>query len=82
MNTIWKKVTLGTALAAATLTALTATPAAAQGWHGDYRRGGDGAGVAVAAGILGLAVGATLADQGPYYDDPEPVGYAPYVPRH
>lgn len=78
MNTIWKKVTLGTALAAATLTALTATPAAAQGWHGDYRRGGDGAGVAVAAGILGLAVGASLADQGPYYGDPEPVGYAPY----
>jgi hypothetical protein len=77
VNIIWKKVTFGTALAAAALTSLTASPAAAQSWHGGDHRGGNGAGAAVAAGILGLALGATLADQGPYYGDPEPVGYAP-----
>lgn len=48
----------------------TATPAAAYGWHGGYgggwhRGGGWGPGAAVGAGILGLAVGASLA--GPHY---------------
>jgi 2-polyprenyl-6-methoxyphenol hydroxylase-like FAD-dependent oxidoreductase len=37
----------------------TAAPAQAHGWH----RGGDGAGLAIGAGILGLAVGAALADR-------------------
>jgi hypothetical protein len=76
MNSIFKKVSLGTALAVTTIAALAATPAAAQPGRGDYRHGGDGAGVAVAAGILGLAVGASIANQQPYYGDEEPVGYA------
>lgn len=44
-----------------------AAPAEAHGWH----RGGDGAAVAVGAGILGLAVGAAIASDHPryYYDD-------------
>jgi hypothetical protein len=57
----------------------TATPASAQGWHGGYGgyhggyRGGRGwgPGAAVGAGILGLAVGAAIADHPHYY------GYGP-----
>jgi hypothetical protein len=78
MNAFMKKISLGTALAVTAATALVATPAAAQPWHGGYARGGYGAGAAVAAGVVGLAVGAALADQGSYYGDPQPVGYAPY----
>jgi hypothetical protein len=36
------------------------------GWHGGGWRG-DGAGVAVAAGILGLAAGAAIASDHPHY---------------
>jgi hypothetical protein len=36
-------------------------------WHGGYRS--DGAGVAVAAGILGLAAGAAIANERPCYYD-------------
>ena len=87
-----KKVLTG-ALAALTLVgaaAATVTPAAAQPWRGGYHggyggyrggygyRGGWGPGAAVGAGILGLAVGASLAHPaygygygygapGPYY---------------
>lgn len=52
----------------------TATPAAARDWngyHGGYYRGdrGDDAGAAIAGGIVGLALGASLASHngGPYY---------------
>ncbi|WP_068082424.1 hypothetical protein [Novosphingobium rosa] len=79
MNSILKKISLGSALALTALTGLTATPAAAQPWHGGYGYRGGGAGAAVAAGVVGLAVGAALADQGGDYDyDATPVGYAPY----
>jgi hypothetical protein len=40
------------------------------GYHGGWHRGGVGAGTAVAAGILGLGVGAAIAsDHRRYYDD-------------
>jgi hypothetical protein len=65
----------------------TATPAAAQGWHGGYyhggwHRGGWGPGAAVGAGILGLAVGASLASPhyyapAPYYGPAYGYGYGP-----
>jgi hypothetical protein len=78
---------LTTAVAAVTLAgaaAATATPAAAQyyrgGYHGDY--GGyhhhhDNAGPAIAAGVLGLALGAAIASNGHsyYYDRPYYGGY-------
>ena len=62
------------ALAALTLggaVAATASPAAAQPWHGGYGhsgygRGGWGAGAAVGAGLAGLAIGAAIADH-PHY---------------
>jgi hypothetical protein len=56
MNMI-KKATLATALAASALTA--AAPAEARGYHGHH--GGNAAGWAIGAGILGLAVGAAVA---------------------
>lgn len=68
-------------LALAGTTTLVASPAEARwhggyggygGWHGGYHHGG-GAGLAVGAGILGLAAGAAIASR-PYYG-----GYArPY----
>ena len=77
-----KKIVTG-ALAALSLVgaaAGTATPAAAQPWHGGYYHGGYGGwhggyrgwgpGAAVGAGLVGLAVGASLAAPGygaPYY---------------
>lgn len=77
-----KRIAAG-ALAALTLAGgalASATPAAAQPWHGPHR-GGWGPGVAVGAGLLGLAVGAALVDHphqaygyGPYY---APAYYGP-----
>ena len=67
---VMKKVLTG-ALAALTLAGVAATPAAAQpfrGYHsgwGGYR--GWGPGAAVGAGLVGLAVGATLAADHPSY---------------
>ena len=43
-----------------------AAPAEARGWH---RGGGNDAAIAVGAGILGLAVGAAIASDRPYYND-------------
>ena len=76
------------AVAALTLggaAAATATPAAAQGWHGGYYHGGYrgwGPGAAVGAGLLGLAVGTAIAERpyAPAYYGPRPVygyGYGP-----
>ncbi|MES2057444.1 MAG: hypothetical protein V4564_16035 [Pseudomonadota bacterium] len=84
MKNMMKKVVLGATLAATALTA--AAPAEAQryGYGRHYHRGND-AGVAVVAGIAGLAIGAAIASDGrrnrdreiyyrdrgydPYYDD-------------
>jgi hypothetical protein len=76
--------TLGGALAAAAAPA----DAAAYGWRGGAWRGGGwrggGPGLAVAAGILGLAAGAAIADSQPHYYGPAyypggPYGYAACV---
>ena len=77
MNRLLKITILTAAVAATTLTAL--IPADAHDrWHHGYRRHSDG-GDLVAAGVLGLAVGAiaagVLADDPPYrpyYVEPEP----------
>jgi hypothetical protein len=64
MVTFAKKATLALALAASALAS--ATPAMADpyrgGGYGGYRhhRGGDGAGAAIAGGIIGLALGAII----------------------
>ena len=59
--------TLGGALLGA------AAPASADPWHHGYYRHGVGPGVAVGAGLLGLAVGAAIADRPHYvYDYPPP----------
>ena len=77
-----KKLAAGalTALTVAGGTVATATPAAAQPWRGGgYHHGGWGPGAAIGAGLVGLAVGAAIADHphygygyGPHY------GYGPY----
>ena len=72
---------LTAALAALTLggaAAATATPADAYPYHGGWHGGGwhgGGAGWAVGAGLLGLAVGASLASPH-YYYGPPPAYYA------
>lgn len=59
MNMI-KKLLLGAALGASALT--TAAPASAQYYGGDrYRHHDNGAGIAIGAGVLGLALGAVIA---------------------
>lgn len=75
-------ITLGGALAA------TAAPAEAQHWRGGYGGHGyggryyghrDNAGPAIAAGVLGLALGAAIASNGHsyYYDRPYYGSYGP-----
>jgi len=79
MKTIFKNAILGTALAASAAVGMLAvtSPAEARPWGGYYGRGGPG--VAVAAGVIGLAAGAAIAaNEGPYYA-PGPVGYYPPV---
>ena len=49
----------------------TATPAAAQHWHGGY-----GGGALLGAGLLGLAVGAAVAGGPHYYGYPPPAYYS------
>jgi hypothetical protein len=77
---------LTAALAALTVggaVAATAVPAdaAPYGWHGGYHGRGYGPGLAVGAGLLGLAVGASLA--GPHYYGPGPGYYGPaYGPAY
>ena len=77
---------LTAAMAALTIggaVAATSTPASAEpwhggggggGWHGDRGWHGGGGGYALGAGLLGLAVGASLAGP-PYYDGPPPSYY-------
>ena len=75
----FKKAALGTALAATLSAGLLAGAAPADArpyWGHGYYRGGGG-GVAVAAGLVGLAAGVAIAsDHGPY-GYPAPVGYYP-----
>lgn len=57
---------------------LAVAPAQARDWHdrGDYRhRGGGGGGAAIAAGLIGLGVGAAIASGG--YRAPPPAYYGP-----
>lgn len=84
--------TLTAAMAAITLGgALCATAAPAQahgwdrGWHGGhyYHHHGYDGGAALAAGVVGLALGAAIADSGPhyyrsYYGPPPPPYYYGY----
>ena len=52
------------------------------GWHGGYHRGG-GAGPAIAAGLIGLGVGAAIASSAappPAYYGPAPGYYTPPPP--
>ncbi|TCM17858.1 hypothetical protein EDF56_105202 [Novosphingobium sp. PhB165] len=73
MNVKLRNLGLGAALAASALTA--SAPAMAQ----DYGRGNDAA-IAVGAGILGLAIGAAIADHGDrYYYDRRYYGARRYV---
>ncbi|MDE2403682.1 MAG: hypothetical protein KGM17_03065 [Sphingomonadales bacterium] len=85
-NQPFGKAVVAATLAATALGGLAATPAHAQYYRG-YRHhgGGDGAAVAVGAGLLGLAVGAAIAssDRPHYYYRErvyEPVYYA--YPRY
>lgn len=70
MNGWIKKAGLGVALAATALTA--AAPADAQRYRGGrgYHRGGDSAASALLGGIVGLGIGAAIANgnRGGYYD--------------
>ena len=65
------------ALALASGVMASAAPAAARPWGG-YHHGGWGPGMAVGAGLLGLAVGAAIADH------PRPYAYGPsyYAPGY
>jgi hypothetical protein len=84
MKTTFKKAVLGTALAATAAVGVLAgaTPAAARPW-GDYRgeHHGGGAGIAIAAGLIGLVAGVAIASDhghdGDRYVGPPPVAYAP-----
>lgn len=101
MRSVIKGIVAASLLAGATFAA--AAPAEAQRWHGGggyyhggygggyhggWHRGGVSTGTAVAAGLLGLGVGAAIAssDRGPrYYDDgyyapPPAYGYGYYAP--
>lgn len=63
MNILTKTVVAGVI---GSLALAAAVPAEA---HGRYRDGGDDAAIAVGAGILGLAVGAAITSDRPYYYD-------------
>ncbi len=100
MRSVIKGIVAASLLAGATVAA--AAPAEAQRWHGGrgyyhggyggWHRGGVSTGTAVAAGLLGLGVGAAIAssDRGPgyygggYYAPPPPpppaYGYGYYAP--
>lgn len=72
MTSIFKKAILGTALAATAIAAVP-TAASADEWH---HHGGNGAGIAIAAGVIGLIAGAAIAsDHHDRYYAPEPVAY-------
>ena len=78
------------AVAALSLVGLLAVaPAQARDWHGrgggGHHSGGGGAGAAIAAGIIGLGLGAAIASGGyatppPAYYGPPPGYYAPPPP--
>ena len=93
MKTFLKKAAVGIGLGVAAV-AMTAAPAQARhyrgyhgyhGYHGGYYHHGDAAGAAILGGIVGLGVGAAIADRGDrgYYDGyyappPPPPGYYGY----
>lgn len=66
LKSLGKKLALGVALSASVL----AVASPAQARDGYYDRGGDRAAVAIGAGVIGLALGAAIADRGDryYYD--------------
>lgn len=75
MKKLFRKAVLAVTLAASALTI--AAPAQARDGYRHHRGGGDGAAIAIGAGIIGLAVGAAIAsdrnddryyDRGYYYD--------------
>ena len=80
MITVFKKAVLGTALAATAIAGTLAGPttASAQAWHRGGYGHSDGAGIAVAAGVVGLIAGAAIASSHDHYY-PAPVAYAPPV---
>lgn len=69
MITSLKRVTLALALTATGLTAAATSAEARDRYYGD-RRGGNDAAIAIGAGLVGLAIGAAIADRGDdrYYD--------------
>lgn len=82
MTLIAKKALMAATLAATAAGGLMATSAEARPgyWHGGYHgyRGGGGAGAVIAGGLLGVAVGAAIADHDrPYYGRPYGGYYAP-----
>lgn len=79
MTNIITRIGMGAALAATVLTV--ASPAEAQRWRGGGRYDrGDVAGAALVGGIVGLGVGAAIANRGPYYGGGY---YGPYYgPRY
>lgn len=82
MTTMFRKLALSAAMAATAVAGLVSSPAMADPWRGGgyYHHGGGGnAGVAVAAGIIGLAAGVAIASHQPrerVYVEPQPVAYA------
>lgn len=86
MTNLLKKSVLAAALAATALAG--SAPAMADGYHGYYHHGGDGAGTAVAAGIFGLALGAILVSSAQHHDRDDERYYArdayarPYVEQN
>jgi hypothetical protein len=73
INKTLKKIAIGAAALVSVAGATVATSADAYPWHGGGWGRGGGVGVAIGAGLLGAAVGASLAH--PYYGPP-PAYYA------
>ena len=74
---------VGAALALSAAALMAAAPAEARPWRGHYSHyHGDRTGVAIGAGIIGLALGVALASQPgrSYYDDGYGYGYGYYPP--
>lgn len=79
MKTLFSKSVLGTALAATAIVGAlgVATPASAREWGGYEHHGGGGAGIAIAAGLIGLVAGVAIASDHDHRGPPPPVEYVP-----